>query len=210
MSPSQPRPSGIARVPEPRAVRGGGLVVRFVWTHDRWGHVVAAESPAEARWASVEHEGGSGEEAAPASPPLVEFAEVETPAGTAAVAVGRWRGCHFSASILPEPDNAGVRFELACRTASPPEPLGSTYLAHVAEGGSPDRAEVAGPKLEADSPDGSARVIVSAGKGRQLVRIMPLETPPGDGPRTLRWCYRLALARPAGHGCRTPIDRSDS
>jgi|AACY02.2.fsa_nt_gi hypothetical protein len=210
MPPSHPPPSGIARGPEPRAVRGGGLVVRFVWSGDRWAHVVTAEPLAEPRWASLEHDSAGDGEAAPASPPLVEFAEVETPAGTAAVAVGRWRDCHFSASILPEPGHAGVRFELACRTASPPESLGSTYLAHLAEGSSPDRAEAGGLRLEADSPDGSARVVVSAGEGRRLVRITPRGAPPGDGPRTLSWCYRLALARPAGHGCRTPIDRSDS
>ena len=69
----------------------------------------------------------------PASPVLVELSRVSVPRGDAAggqaiVGVGLAGRSHFSASIAPDPHDAGViRFEIACRLHEPPGWIGSAY-----------------------------------------------------------------------------------
>ena len=110
----------------------GPTAAVFTWNGDRWAHRITTGEATT--WTSLDGPCPPANDPRwPASPVLVELSRVSVPRGDAAggeaiVGVGLAGRSHFSASIAPDPNDAGViRFEIACRLHEPPGWIGSTY-----------------------------------------------------------------------------------
>ena len=110
----------------------GPTAAAFTWNGDRWAHRITTGEATI--WTSLDGPCPPANDPRwPASPVLVELSRVSVPRGDAAggqaiVGVGLAGRSHFSASIAPDPHDAGViRFEIACRLHEPPGWIGSTY-----------------------------------------------------------------------------------
>ena len=110
----------------------GPTAAVFTWNGDRWAHRITTGEATT--WTSLDGPCPPANDPRwPASPVLVELSRVSVPRGDAAggeaiVGVGLAGRSHFSASISPDPNDAGViRFEIACRLHEPPGWIGSTY-----------------------------------------------------------------------------------
>jgi hypothetical protein len=105
----------------------GALEVVFEWAGDRWAHSVFRGG--ELLAASVEGPWPAGGDPRwPASPALQEVMAEAAGGRPALLALGHAGRSHYSASVAADPDSADtLRFELACRIATEPVWIGSTY-----------------------------------------------------------------------------------
>jgi len=108
-------------------LHAGSTSVTFIWSGDRWEHVVVVLDGR--RWRSVEGPGGPGDDPRwPASPPLVEVSLVAAGPRPAVLGVGLAGRSHFSLSVVACPDRPDtLLFEAAARIIAPAGWLGSTY-----------------------------------------------------------------------------------
>jgi len=123
----------------PVQLASGPTAAVFTWNGDRWTHRITTGEATI--WTSLDGPCPPANDPRwPASPVLVELSRVSLPrarvtvprsdaaGGQAIVGVGLAGRSHFSASIAPDPHDAGViRFEIACRLHEPPGWIGSTY-----------------------------------------------------------------------------------
>lgn len=158
---------------------GRTLCIEFVRRNDRYGHAVSVvDSDCHAR-AVLESVEGSAPDEWPASPPLQSLSIEElAPGRHAALLVGMAGRSHWSASIEAVPGEAAFVFDIACRTSGGNAELGSLYRAVERDG---NRCVVTAEKECSVNP---------AGQGQ--IAIVPVGI---RGPGTIRWKYRVALAR---------------
>ena len=155
---------------------GIGLRLEFRWLDDRYGHLISriqGDCDPEPLLESLE---GAPLDAWPSSPPLQSLTIAELPDGrTAALLVGMAGRTHWSASIEPAADCAGLIVDIACRLASPPGSLGSHYR-WLTSGSQP---------VSIESTDADINRTSDASQ------ILP-RTVAGS---TVRWRYSIALKR---------------
>jgi hypothetical protein len=159
--------------------RGRTLRIEFVRSDDRFGHFISVVDPAGHARAVLESVEGTARDQWPASPPLQNLSvEQLAPDRRVALLVGMAGRSHWSASIEAVPGEAAFVFDVACRTSGNHAELGSLYRASEQDGG---RCVVLAEQ----------ECSVNAAGQRQIAIV-----PAGDrGPGTIRWKYRIELAR---------------
>lgn len=120
----------------------GVLRVEFVWREDRFRQVISVVGADGVVALLLESVEGPKADGFPASPPLQSLS-IETLADgrRAALLVGMAGRSHWSASIEPLADAAGLVFDIACRVGEARPRLASEYAIAVA---SSDGAQLAG------------------------------------------------------------------
>jgi hypothetical protein len=164
---------------------GAGLCVEFRHRGDRYGHVISLVQPAGKAVPLLESVEGLPSEDWPASPPLQSLHLQEMPSGRwAALLVGMAGRSHWSASVEAAAGRAELTFDVACRTGSDGW-LGSKY--RWLDASAMERIVIVAGSYQTG--------IESAAGGIAIESIAKAET----APRTVRWMYRLRLAR-SGEG----------
>ena len=178
------------------------LRIEFVPLADRYGHVLSVVEPDGQVHPILESIESAATDEWPASPPLQNLSIEElTPGCRVALLVGMAGRNHWSASIVPVPEQAAIDFDIACRAANSVGPLGSAYVLASSQ---PHANELLGdPDTPADvAVADNIRLRIQALAGFECratlagarVLIGPLVgSRPNSG--TWRWKYRVALAR---------------
>lgn len=171
---------------------GAGWRIVFVRSGDRIEHRVclADGDHYEPQIASVE---GSADEPWPASPPLQQVHFQPCPDGRqAALLVGMAGRSHWSAAVEVSADGRQAAFEVACRAASPPDWLGSSYRLETERtfDWSPTHVWL-GPLELAIEPleHHSAPTWMLGQQNLQLAVALP----EGRWPQTISWRYTLTF-----------------
>lgn len=160
---------------------GNGMVVRFEWTGDRYRHVIqtiregvvsdvlrSVESDSETDW--------------PLSPPLQQLSVEPIDGANVALGVGAAGRGYWSCSISPQ-WNAGkpsILVDVALRTASPADFLGSTY-------------DCLSDNLVVQAGSESVAAALEPLEGQ--IRVVPVVSGSGGSAKnqTTRWLYRVEL-----------------
>ena len=172
-----------------------GLRTSMEWRNDRFAHVVdwVAGDQVFRLLESVE---GSEEDCWPPSPALQDLSvEQRTQSRQVGLMVGMAGNSHWSISVENDPPQRLLIFDVACRVAGDPGPLGSQYKSRV-----PIKIIDPIEKIAECSVAGRKCYIQieSTGRGEvdQLdvkgldVNITPTEDPE-SWPATVRWKYRI-------------------
>jgi len=113
---------------EATAAHGLLLRVEFNWLGDRYSHLISAVHPSGEIRPLLDSIEGAPTDNWPPSPPLQSLSIETLPDGRrVALLVGMAGGSHWSASIEPAFERAGLNFDLACRHTKQPTFLGSAY-----------------------------------------------------------------------------------
>lgn len=113
---------------ETSSLHGARLRVEFLWTNDRYRHVISVVDGNETATPALESIEGTPADDWPASPPLQSLSMETLPDGRrVALLVGMSGRSHWSASIEPDSSQAGLICDIACRHATQPSWLGSRY-----------------------------------------------------------------------------------
>jgi hypothetical protein len=181
--------------------RGDGWVLRveFVWRGDRFGQVISvvgADGVAAPLLESVEEANADG---FPASPPLQSLS-IETLADgrRAALLVGMAGRSHWSASIEPLADAAGLLFDIACRAGEPRPRLASEYAIAV-ERLNEAQGEVTDSGIELRFGDQTlvGRALLGTASAttpsEKSLTFAPIAAPATKLGATIRWRYEIRL-----------------
>lgn len=153
---------------------GFGVRLEFRWIGDRYGQIISRIQPKRDREILLESREGLPADEWPPSPPLQTLSiEKLTDGRTVALLVGMAGRSHWSASIEPVANRAGLIFDIACRHSTRPNSLGSVYR----------QVALTNCLLSIDSADATVK------KCGELIQITPLAV---DGTTT-RWRYTIAF-----------------
>lgn len=153
---------------------GFGIRLEFRWLDDRYGQVISRIQPKRDDKLLLESVEDLPTGEWPPSPPLQTLSIEKLPDGrTVALLVGMAGRSHWSASIEPAVNRAGLTFDIACRHSVRPDSLGSIYR----------QLALSKCLLLIDSADATVK------ERGELIQITPLAT---DGTTT-RWRYTIAL-----------------
>lgn len=178
---------------ERRGEKEQGLEARFVWTGDRFGHVISVIQGRD-RFPLVSTIDGDVQSEWPASPPFQQVAIEPRETGSVALLVGMAGKSHWSGSIESPPGDTRLSFDIACLAKLAPVRLGSSY------------------RIEADHHSVEDAIVFDTPAGHVCLSVADNDrTPPtltvaersaticisadqgGFVPQTLRWQYDLTL-----------------
>lgn len=173
--------------------------VQFTQQGDRIAHEVRIQphgGGAELVWNSVE---GTDAEDWPLSPPYQELMMQEIGGRQVALLVGMAGKSHWSLSVDIDSQRNSVRFDAACRIATTPRQLGSTYRGPTAPSivrsteSASRQPPVSQPQqsrsADAEPNDPGEPITMDLGAGQYSIRL------PGSlpCPATIRWVYEFSL-----------------
>src|SRR5262245_39124630 len=155
---------------------GAVLRIQFIRLADRYRHTISLVERDGQVCPLLESIEGTASDDWPPSPPLQNLSIAElAPGRKAALLVGMAGRGHWSASIEPVSGEAALDFDIACRPAGKPEPLGSLYTRLA-----PSAAELKITAVESMITLGCLYIFV------------PTDST-ASSARTVRWKYRIAL-----------------
>jgi hypothetical protein len=185
-------------------VQAQGLSLAFVWTGDRWAHVLEVGDSPRARVAeSIESDPLTEDPLRVVSPAYQQLSFQRDPEGVFALLLGQARGHHFSASFRVTEENGGssVDIDIADRAPGHGAILACTYLVLLPASALADAGptsivwhSMAGAsgrlKLCANGLAGHPTELALAEAGRRAAQLQALAVPvPDAATQRCRFCW---------------------